>query len=134
MQPDSLSELTDAALQRSWSALDIQHQINTAELLASIAEVDARKLYRTAGYANMFEYLLGEFRMCEEEATERICAARAAREFPVLFEAIADGRLNPSALVLLAPHLSAENVDELVLTATHRRMAELEHLLAERFS
>ena len=45
----------------------------------------------------------------------------------------ADGRLNLSAVLLLTPHLTPENADELLGAATHKRKAELDCLLAERF-
>jgi hypothetical protein len=35
-------------------------------------------------------------------------------------------------VVLLAPHLSAENSNELIAAATHRAKSEIEQLLAER--
>jgi 5-methylcytosine-specific restriction endonuclease McrA len=44
-----------------------------------------------------------------------------------------DGRLHLSALVLLAPKLTAANVDELVAAASGRSRAGIETLLAERF-
>jgi 5-methylcytosine-specific restriction endonuclease McrA len=71
--------------------------------------------------------------MSEETAFKRMRAARAARKFPALYPALADGRLHLTAVVLLAPHLTPENVDELVAAASHKTKAEIELLLAERF-
>ena len=47
--------------------------------------------------------------------------------------ALAAGRLHLSAIVLLAPHLTAENADELVAAAEHKSKAEVQLLLAQRF-
>jgi 5-methylcytosine-specific restriction endonuclease McrA len=81
----------------------------------------------------MFAFCVGELRFSEEAAYKRIHAARAARRFPAIFPAVADGRLHLSAVVLLAPHLGPENAEELLAAAAHRTKAEIERLLAERF-
>src|SRR5437762_10825895 len=73
-------------------------------MLAHIAEVDARKLYVAAGYASMYRYCVGRLKMSEDVARKRIQAARAARQFPAIFAAVADGRLHLTAVVKLALH------------------------------
>jgi hypothetical protein len=70
-------------------------------------------------------------RWCVSLSKER--AARAAREFPVLLDALEDGRLHLSAVVMLARYLTAANVAELVAAATRRTKAQIEVLLAQRF-
>src|SRR5204862_3325770 len=64
---------------------------------------------------------------------KRIRAARVARDFPVIFSAVADGRLHLSAVVLLASKLTPENVDDLLSAAANKSKSEIEKLLAERF-
>ena len=59
--------------------------------------------------------------------------ARAARRLPVLFEALAEGRLHLGAIGLLAPYLTPENADDLLRAAAHKTKAEIEELLARRF-
>jgi 5-methylcytosine-specific restriction endonuclease McrA len=105
----------------------------TADLLADLAEVDARKLYLPAGYPSMHAYCVQELGFCEQAAFKRINAARAAREFPAIFPAVADGRLHLSAVVLLAAHLTPDNAEELLPAAARKSKAEIERLLAERF-
>jgi hypothetical protein len=129
----SLSHLSDGALLRDLAALVAQDRATTAALLAHLAEVDARKLYLPAAYPSMYAYAVGELGLCEQAAYKRILAARAARQFPALFPAVADGRLHLSAVVLLAPYLSPENADELLAAAAHQSKAGIEQLLAERF-
>src|SRR5262249_8766997 len=58
---------------------------------------------------------------------------RAAREHPMLLAMLADGRLHLSGIAKLAPHLTAENRDELLRRACHRSKREIEVLLAELF-
>jgi len=47
--------------------------------------------------------------------------------------AIADGRLHTAAVCLLAPHLTAQNVDQLIAAMTHRREGEIKAMLKEWF-
>jgi hypothetical protein len=102
----------------------------TALLLAHLAEVDARTLYRPAGYSTMHEYCVRGLHMSDDSAYKRARVARAARRFPQLFDAIADGRLHVSGVAVLAPHLTDENVDELIAEATHRRKIDIEIIAA----
>jgi hypothetical protein len=129
----SLSHLTDHALLCDLSALVAQDRVTTAELLAHIAEVDARKLYVPAAYPSMYAYCVGELRLSEDAAAKRIQAARAARQFPVLFETLADGRLHLSGACLLAPHLARETADELLAAAAGKTKSEIAELVAQRF-
>src|SRR5205823_4970104 len=69
----------------------------------------------------------------EDAAYKRIQAARLAREFPVVFELLADGRLHLTGVGLLAPYLTHENADTLLNAALHKTKSEIELLLAERF-
>ena len=133
MRTYSLSHLPDATLLRDLAALVARDRALTAALLAHLAEVDARKLYLPAAYPSMYAYCVGELRLSEEAAFKRIHAARVARKFPALFEAIADGRLHLSGVILLAPHLTPENAEELLADAAHRSKADIERLLARRF-
>jgi hypothetical protein len=133
MRAYALTHLSDAVLLRDLTALVAQDRITTAVLLAHIAEVDARRLHLQAGHPSMFAYCVDELRLSEDAAYKRIQAARAARAHPAIFSALADGRLHLTAVRLLAPHLTAENADELLAAATHRRRCEIEQLLAQRF-
>ncbi len=81
----------------------------------------------------MASYCVGELHLSEDAAYNRIRAARTAREFPALFEALADGRLHLAAVLLLTPRLTAGSVDELIAAAAYKSKAQVEQLLAERF-
>jgi hypothetical protein len=134
MNQYSLTHLSDATLLRDLKAMLSREREATAALLARIAEVDARRLYAPAGYSSMFVYCVDELHLSEDAAAKRIHAARAARRFPILFEAVADGRLHLSGLCLIAPHLAPDTVDELIDAASHRRKSEIEELLARSFT
>ncbi len=129
----SLSNLSDDGVVAGLRSHAASERSLSAHVLAHIAETDSRKLYLPAAYPSMFAYCVGELHYSEDAAYKRVRAARAARDFPSIFDRIADGRLHLSGLVLLAPHLTRENADELLDASTHRTKAQIEQLLAERF-
>ena len=102
MQPRSLSHLSDRALAQELKSLVARDRVTTAELLAHLAEFDARKLHRPAGFSSLFEYCVQELGMSSDAACDRIEAARAARRNPGILPAIADGRLHLTGVVMLA--------------------------------
>jgi hypothetical protein len=133
MQPYQPSHLADHVLLRDLVALASQDRAATASLLAHLAEVDTRKLYRPAAYPCLRSYCMGELRLSKEAANKRIRAARTARRFPGIFPAIAAGRLSLNSVILLAAHLTEENAGELLSAAEDRSRDELERLIADRF-
>jgi hypothetical protein len=86
---------------------DLVRQSRSVEhdLLAHIAEVDARKLYAREACSSMFGYCARVLGLTGAEAYMRITAARASRKHPVLLTMLADGRLSVTTICLLAPHL-----------------------------
>jgi len=129
----SVSHLTNSVLRHELATFFARDRSTTAGLLARLAEFDARKLYLPAGYPSMYAYCVGEFALPEGPAYTRIRVARAARRFPTILEAIEDGRLHLSTVVLLAPHLTEANAAELLRAAERKGKAEVEQLLAARF-
>src|SRR5262245_28608239 len=110
----SLDEVDERVVLRNTPALLASERTTSADFLAHIATIDARKLYLPASYSSTLEYCLGELKLARDAALKRIRAARTARAFPAIFPAVADGRLNLTAVLTLKPHLDAENVDELI--------------------
>ena len=133
MQRYSLSHLSDQALGRDLATLVARERAATADVVAHIAEFDARKLYLPAAYPSMFAYCVGELRLSEDAASKRIQAVRAARRCPAALAALAEGRVHLSGICLLAPHLTPENAAELLAAATHKTKAQIEQVVAERF-
>jgi len=133
MKSFSLSSVADHLMPKLLAEAVANESLGTADVLAWIAEFDARKLYLPAAYPTMYDYCLRELGMSEDRASKRIRAARAARDFPAIFEMVADQRLSLSAVVTLVPKLTRENAAELLAAAAHKTRAEVELLLAERF-
>ena len=127
------SHFSNQALRNDIKASDLGESRSIAVMLSRIGEYDARKLFVADGYPSMCAYCMGELRYSEPEASKRIYAARTARKLPVLFIALADGRLNLSGLVMLARHLTLGNVGELLEAARGKTNEEIAQLIAERF-
>jgi hypothetical protein len=101
------------------------------DLLAHIAEVDARKLYAREACSSMFVYCARVLGLTGAEAYMRITAARASRKHPVLLTMLEDGRLNVTTISLLAPHLTVQNRDDVLARAAHRSKRQVLELIAE---
>ena len=128
-----LAHVANGALVRDFAAVVAKDRGVTAELLAYLGEIDARKLYLPAAYPSMFAYCVGEFHLSEDATAKRLRVARVARRCPGVLDALAEGRVHLGGLLLLAPHLTPESEAELLAAATHKTKAEIEQLLAERF-
>lgn len=129
----SVGHLSDHVLVREIRECVTRDRENTAALLARLTEIDARRLFAQTKYDSLFAWCVGELHLSEDAAGKRLTAARKARRFPALFAAVADGRLHPSGVCLLAPHLTPLNCDELIAAATRRSKAQIEKLLADWF-
>jgi 5-methylcytosine-specific restriction endonuclease McrA len=129
----SLSHLPDPVVSHQLHAAASTDRLSTASLLARIAEFDHRQLYLPTSCPSMYRYCVGKLKMSEDAAAKRIQAARVARKFPSIFPALAEGRLHLSGVVLLAPHLTPENADELLAAATDQSKEAIAQLIARRF-
>ena len=74
-----------------------------ADLVAHLAEVDARQLYLEEGCSSIVFVLPARTPFAEGVAYKRIQAARAARRHPQLLEALRSGELHLTAVGLLRP-------------------------------
>jgi len=71
--------------------------------------------------------------MSEGAAGRRVTAARVCQRFPEAFALVAGGELHLSALCALAPHLDAENANELFEACRRKTRRQVDELLAARF-
>src|SRR5580765_8110935 len=108
-------------------------RLTTSELIAHLGEIEHRALFADDGFGCMKSWCMGVLELSEDAACRRLQAAHAARDFPILFEALEDKRLHLTAVTLLAPHLTQGNVAELVEAASHKGNEEIRVLLAQRF-
>lgn len=129
----SLTRVSDDQLIRDVARLAGCERDATAQLVAHLAELDARRLYLPAGFSSLFAYCTGVLHLSEHAAYNRIEAARVARRFPVVLDLLSEGAVHLTAVRLLAPHLTPENHAALLASAMHKSRREVEELLASRF-
>jgi hypothetical protein len=127
---DAATVLSDAELLTTLKRLAANERQATAQLVAHLAEMDARRLYLGEGCSSLFTYCTQLLRLSEHAAYGRIEAARAARKFPAILEALASGALHLTAVSLIAPHLTPENVRGVIAAATHKTKRDVEELVA----
>jgi hypothetical protein len=123
--------LSDAALLVHVSTLAERERHVTADLIASLAELDGRRLYLGAGCSSLFTYCTQVLHLSEHAAYGRIEAARAAGHFPLILARLAEGSITLTTVCLLAPVLTDDNHARLLEAARHKRKREVELLVAE---
>jgi hypothetical protein len=129
----SYSHFDDGPLLTTFDQLLGDERGSTARLIACLAEVDARRLYAPVGYSSMYNFCIEAKGLSEDAAHRRIQAARLARKFPVIFRALAEGRLHLSGVLMLRDYLTHANADELIAAAAHHSKRAIEQMLADRF-
>jgi len=129
VEPMLLAHLSDAELLTQTRSLVGRSNRLLAELLAHLGEVEARGIHRTRACSSLYTYCIYELRFSEDEAFRRVAASRLVRRFPALLDAIAAGELHLTGLLMLGPHLSAENLAEVIARAKHRTKREIARLV-----
>jgi hypothetical protein len=132
MQNDlhSLSSLTNEQLLARVKTLAADERAATATLLASLAELDARRAYLGEGYASLFTYCTQALHLSEDAAYNRTKAAGAARKWPVILPMIADGSITLTTVRRLADSLTDANHLQLLEAARHKSKSAVEQLVA----
>jgi hypothetical protein len=126
----SFANLSDTALLGEVKRLAACEREATARLIASLVELDSRRLYLGEGCSSLFTYCTQVLRLSEHAAYGRIEAARGARRFPILLELLADGSVTLTTVCLLAPHLTPENHRGVLESARHKSKRDVECLVA----
>ena len=126
----ALYALSDDALLEEAARLAANERQSTAALIAAIAEVDARRLYRQEGCKSTYTYCRQVLRLSEHATYDRITAAREVQKFPAILQRLADGTLTLSNLTLLAPFLESHNCEELLHAAENKSKQEVEAIVS----
>jgi hypothetical protein len=125
----SFAHLSDKELLAEAKALAAVERRSTAQLIAALAELDARRLYLPQGCRSMFTYCTEVLHLSEYAAYARIEAARAARRFPCILKLLESGAITLTTVGLLAAHLTEENHGRLLSSATHKSKRQVEALV-----
>src|SRR5712691_9821530 len=116
----------------SMNTLALASGLSDHDLLARIGVLDTRPaLYAAAGRGSLFTYCTEALRLSEDATCNRIQAARACRDFPVILEALASGAMSLTSVRILRPHLTPENHEAVLARASGRSRREIEALVAE---
>jgi hypothetical protein len=133
MTTTTASRLSDGELVAEVARLAGCEREASASLVAHLAELYGRRLHERAGYASLYTYCTDALRLSEDEAYDRMRAAKVARRYPVVLGLLASGRVNLTTVRLLAPHLTRQNHEELLAAACGKRKRQVQELLAARF-
>jgi hypothetical protein len=133
------TNILDAAV--ALSDLDLLARIETlagrereasAELVAHLAALENRPSAHAArGYGTLFDYCTQALGLSEDAACNRIGAARACRQFPVVLELLANGSITLTTIRILQPHLTPQNHAAVLARAANQKRGEIERLAAE---
>lgn len=123
--------LTDAELVKEVTRCAAAERKSTATLLRALIELDRRKLYLAEGYPSLYAYCTDALHYSEHGAFNRIEVARAAARWPQLLVALEDGSLHLAGARLLAPHLTADNIEMALETARHKSKRDIEEIAAD---
>jgi len=126
-----LAHLSDEALLANTRRLVGKSNELLAALLAHLAEVEARGVHRTRRCSSLYTYCIYELRFSEDAAARRSSAARLVKQFPLLLDAIANGELHLTGLLLIGPHLTPENHVAVLGRAKFRTKKELGKLVRD---
>jgi Domain of unknown function (DUF222) len=127
---DALKRLTDSELIAGVKSLVARDRDATARIIAHLAELDTRDVHLREGYRSLFVYCRDALGLSEGEAYNRIEVARAAREYPMILEMLAEGSVHLTAVRLLAPHLTSSNHRDVLASARGKRKAQIEEIIA----
>jgi hypothetical protein len=125
-----LSGLPDAELVAEVGRRAARERQATADLIRALIEFDRRRLYLGEGYSSLFAYCTSVLHYSEHSAFNRIEVARAAARWPQLLACLEDGSLHLAGARLLAPHLTAENIDMALEASRHKSKREIEEVAA----
>ena len=98
--------------------------------MASLAELDVRRLYLREGFSSLLSYCTETLHLSEHAAYNRIEVARAARRWPVILQMINDGPVTLTVVRLLVPSLTDDNHRQLLDAATHKSKRGVEQMIA----
>src|SRR5204863_8702176 len=128
-----LKEVSNEELLRALGEIVVEGHRHLARLLSYLIEVEERRLDHELACSSMLDFCMRRLGLGEDEAVRRIAAARLARRFPIVLELLATGTLSLSRLLLLRPHLTNENHEELLRTASRKTKREIQEAIAAWF-
>ena len=128
--PSALSKLSDSDLLAQAQRAAHDERRSTAQLIALLMEIDARRLYLQEGFPSLFVYCTDVLHLSEHAAYGRIEAARSARHYPIILGLLERGEITLTAVGLLRPHLTRENHRDVLARARYQSKRGVELIVA----
>jgi hypothetical protein len=126
----ALRRLTDPELVERVQQLAAGERGALVSLAAHLAELDTRDVHLRAGHGSLFAYCRDVLALSEQDAYSHIVVARAARRFPSILSLLEQGAVNVTSIRLLAPHLTADNHQEVLEAARGKNKLQVEEIAA----
>ncbi|MFO0742908.1 MAG: hypothetical protein U0270_43940 [Labilithrix sp.] len=123
--------LSNEELLSTLSATWCEEGVLVARTIVMLMEVEDRRLHLELACSSMFDLCTRRLGMSEGEAFRRITAARLAKRFPPVLDAMRKQYVHRSSLVLLRELFTRENVDELLAAAAGKTKRAVQELVAK---
>lgn len=123
--------LSNEELLSTLSATWREEGVLVARTIVMLMEVEDRRLHLELACSSMFDFCTRRLGMSEGEAFRRITAARLAKRFPPVLDAMRKQYVHLSSLVLLRELFTRENVDELLAAAAGKTKRAVQELVAK---
>lgn len=123
--------LSDSELQKHLDNVVGHEHECLAEVVDTLAEYDARNLYKGVGFASLFLYCTKTYHYSEEAAYKRIYAARIAQKYPSIIGRLERGEISLTAITILGPQLTSDNYRNLLNRASGKSKREVEMMVVE---
>ena len=91
-----------------------RERVAQADFLVALSDFDERRLWFDLGYASLFDYLHRELGLSKASTFLRARAVALIQRFPLVLEALRDGRLCLSTMGVLSKVLDEGNVGEVL--------------------
>lgn len=127
---NALRSVTDRHLVTALTTLTLLERAAIAKAIAALAEFDRRRLYLPLGFTSMFSFCTNKLRLSQDEALQRIAAARITQAYPAVLEYLERNAITLTTARLLGPHLTSENHRALLDSASHQKQPEVAMLIA----
>src|SRR5688572_143759 len=124
------ARLSDEDLLERLKLLAARERGATADLVAHLAELEARAGYLADGSGSLFEYCRNVLLLSEDAAYNRVEAARVARRFPLVLQLMAEDSVSVTTVRRLRHVLTPENHVAVLADAKNRSKREVEAIVA----
>ncbi len=126
---DELRDVSSVALVQEVERLASLEKRQGARLIAHLSEISRRKLHLELGYRSLFDYCVRRLGLSEGCAALRIHVSNVCREFPLLLDALGEGRISLTVAGKLAPRLTTRNCERLLSDCAGMTKREVEEYL-----